>query len=229
MTRTELREEIRRMLRDTSTDTSRQRWTDTDLNSRINWAQLKISTLTRCLQTRTTTNITSGTSEYTFATDFLAEITVLYLDSDSDWKALQKITEKELDLYETEWRSTDGTPTHYYIRENQLGLYPNPDVSRTNALRYDYYETPDDLSADSGATGTPFNAISELIPFHDIITIEVARKCKIDEGLFNDADKLKIEFDRRLREMKHQLGMKAEETRIINIYETARSKSRRTK
>lgn len=230
MNRQEIRDEIRRIIKDTDTVTTRQRWTDTILNNRINASQGKIAAITLCLTKRVATDVSivSGTAEYDLDSKFLSEIVVQMLDANSQWTCLTKATEEELNAYNVNWRSLTGTPTSYYIARGKIGLYPCPDFSRATSLRMDIYCRPDDLSTDTGTTGTPFNADDLFTDFHDTIVLDVARRCKISEGLKDDAALLKQEFDERIRDMRAILNMDLTNSRMINIYETARTSTRRT-
>jgi hypothetical protein len=230
MNRQEIREEIRRIIKDTDTNTSRQRWSDTILNTRINASQGKIAAITMCLSKRVSpdVSIVANTQEYALDSKFLAEIAVQMLDSNSQWVRLSKTSEEELDNKNANWRGINGTPGSYYIARGYIGLSPYPDFSRTTALRMDIYCRPDDLSTDTGSTGTPFNNKDLLTDFHDTIVLDVARRCKISEGLKDDAKLLLDEFDNRIRDMKSVLNMDLSNARMINIYESARVSSRRT-
>lgn len=224
----EIRDEVRRIIKDTDTNISRQRWSDTVLDNRINIAQGKIAAITLCLSKRVTPDIdiVAGTSEYDLDADFLSDIAVQYLDSGSEWVTLTKTTEEELSSRGINWRVTTGSaPSHYYISRGKIGLYPCPDFSRSTALRQDIYCRPDDITDDADV---PFNASALLEDFHDIIVIDVARTCKISEGLKDDAELLRSERDDRIRDMKMILNMDLTNQRMINIYESARTSTRRT-
>lgn len=228
MDRTALRTEIRQLINDTSVDTDRQRFSDTVLNTRIDDAQERIVQLTKCIESRITTDITAGTSEYDFPAEFLIETQVLYLNSDGDWKMLRKISETELNYYYSTWRSESGTPSHYYLRRSatKLGLYPNPDTSRTSALRIDFVRRPTALVDD---TSIPFNALTRLYPFHDIICLEVAKLCSLDEKKMDPVTYFEQKLVQRLRQLMDFVSEPIEGTRIINAYELARASVRRTR
>jgi len=224
--RSELRAEIRRLIKDTSSDTTRQRWTDAVLNNRIDWANEDVVVNTACLQSRITTDITSGTAEYTLPADFLYAQEIKYKNSDGNWNMLQQITFRQLDLSDADWEGTNGTPSHYYIRRNVIGLYPNPDTSRTAALRIDYVERPDDLAGD---TSYPYNAVTSLYPFHDLVVLRVAARCKEDEGVWVESDKLLGRYYAGIKQMTAKLGERFDDLRIMNIYEKVRAGPRRTR
>jgi hypothetical protein len=140
---------------------------------------------------------------------------------------LEKKTETELDLEVSNWRhETSDTPTFFYIRRSYIGIVLTPNFSKTNGLRVDFFRRPDAFTLD---TDIPFDEIPELYPFHDSICYAVTIKCKQDEGDWISAEKLQLEFYKRISEIKEQVSFKNEETRLKNIYETVRSAPRRTR
>jgi hypothetical protein len=225
MNRGEIRDEIRRLVRDT--DSTNPRWSDTVLNDRINQSHERIACLTKCIITRITDGLVSGTSEYVLPSYFLEEFGVLWLDSDGQWNPILKKTEKELDLETANWRSLTGSqPLNYYIRRTRIGIVPYPDFTRASSLRLDIARRPDDMTLDADI---PFESRADLYPFHNTISLDVAMKCKIDDGTYTDASGLKGLVEEGIRQIKYQNLEDSADTRIINIYETARNTPRRTR
>jgi hypothetical protein len=226
MNRGDIRSEIREILKDTSTDTTQQRWSDAILNNRINRAQGKIAALTKCIGKRgTDIDIVNGTSEYDLDATYLSTVQVQIKDLAGNFSPLEKKTEEELNLYHPYWRQDVGAPGIYYIARNKIGLYPCPDYSRNGGLRMDYYCRPTDMTQDSDI---PFDSKAILTDFHDLIVIEACRVSKFASGEKEDYLMLEQEFAKRIKEMKVILNGDVDDTRMINIYETARSAPRRT-
>jgi hypothetical protein len=225
MNRGEIRDEIRRLVRDT--DSTNPRWSDTVLNARIDISHEKISCLTKCIISRITDNLVSGSAEYPLPDVFLEEFNVTWLDSDGLWKVLSKKSERELDLEVANWRSlTCSTPVNYYIRRNKIGIVPYPDFSRSSSLRLDIARRPDTFTLDADI---PFQGRTDLYPFHNTISYDVAIQCKIDDGTYQDASGLKALFDEGVRMIKYQNLEDSSDTRIKSVYEIGREQPRRTR
>ncbi len=227
MDREAIRDEARRLYEDTSTTASKQRWSNTVLNTRINEIHKAICVRTKCIRSRITVDtITAGTAEYAMPSIFINAIAAYILDSASDWLPLVKKTEKELDMYDRNWRDTSGDPaSHFYRRREYVGLYPNPSVTRASALRVDFYRLPDDFSAD---TDVPYESVTEYFPFHRLIAVKAARQ-SLPKGDTEGKLLLTREFEKGIREMIQVNQLRGEETRMTNIYEQARTSPRRTR
>lgn len=224
MNRGEIRDEIRRLVSDTSTDTSRQTWSDAILNTRIDAAHEKIACITKCIETRYTDSLVSGTSEYALPSYYLEVISVAVKDNDGNWKQLIKSSENELDIQDSGWRDRDGSNlTNFYIRNGYIGIYPNPDYASTNGLRVDMYRRPTAFTAD---TDIPFDSNNELYAFHDILAYEVATKCSLDSRKKEDAAYFRGLVEDGIRKINYQLASDSEDTRMINVYESDRETSR---
>jgi hypothetical protein len=224
MDREDLRNEIRRLLLDT--DTTNPRWSDTIINDRIDLSHDRIACLTKCIESRITDGIDLGVSEYALPSYFLEIKNVQILGNGStEWIAIDKITEEELDNANHGWRNLPGEPQKFYQRRNNIGLYPEPDYTQTNSLRIDIYRRPDAFTSD---TDIPFEGVTSLYPFHMAIAYDVARMCSLDDVNVNKITVFTAEVDKLTRQILYQLATQAEETRIPNIYEKSRSQARRT-
>lgn len=228
MDREDIRDEVRRLVRDTSSTTTKQRWSNTVINDRLNEVHKEICARALIYRVRATAvNIVSGTAEYDMPTDFIKEEAIYFLNSSSEWRPLVKKTEKELDMYDKNWRDTSGDPsTHYYLRIDKIGLYPNPSVTRNSALRVDYIRVPASFTQD---TDVPFGSLAEYYPYHRLVAVETARRCMSDRGqdFINEIATFGVEYEKGLRELIALNNSKNEQTRITNSYERARKCSRR--
>jgi hypothetical protein len=225
MDRQSIREEIRRLVRDV--DTINPRWSDTVLNSRIDQAHEYIACETRCIWTRATDiDLVAGTQEYALPSNFLEETEVLYKNSSDEWSMLEKKQIRELDLEGWNWRALTGDPSMYYIRGAYIGLVPYPDTSRTGALRIDLAIRP---TAFTSETDIPFDSNNEFYAYHDALCFYVALKCKLDENQDKDANAMNIILTQRVAQIQKQVESKSVGTRIMNVYEIGRAKSRRAR
>ena len=230
MNRSDLRTETRRLIKDTSTDTNRQRWSDTDLNSRIKLAQEDLVSRTSCLVSRgAAINIVADTTEYDLPTGFLHAIYVAYKDIDGDYIKLEPITLEELELYNGDWENTTSSePTHYYLRlgSGKIGLYPTPTVAVTSGLRIDFVKKPTAFSND---TTEALDAASHLSPFHEYLCYYVAHLCKLDEGNLMEANIFQMKYLEGIRDTRARIAEQFETgvPRMMNIYEIARMRGHR--
>ena len=147
---------------------------------------------------------------------------VSYKDSAGSWHQIDETTMEELDHLSgsVSWEDdTNSCPTHYYLRRHKIVVYPLPTVAVASGFRIDFIQRPDSMSADDSI---PYNGISRLYPFHHMLTFWVARLCQIDEGRFDKAGNLLMEFEKKVNELKKFLSIRIEQRRIINVYETNR-------
>jgi hypothetical protein len=221
-----IREEIRRLIKDVSEDPGLQRWSDAVILSRINAIQEEVSAFTNMLETSLDINAVSGQSEYPFTSVILAVKKAYWKDDNGTYIPLEKKTTTELDIIDKEWRDTNGTPSVYYIRDNYIGLYPNPDVTRTAGLRIEVAERPTDLAIDADI---PFNSIYQFYPFHQGICFGVARLCMFDEGKFNEASQFETRHYNVIKEIQKQISSENIDVRIPNVYESLRSSPLKTR
>lgn len=224
MDRGEIRDEIRRLLLDT--DTNNPKWSDTVLNARIDLSHDRIACLTKCIETRITDGVDLNTSEYDLPDFFLEIKNVQILDSgSSSFRAIDKVTEEELDNSNPNWRSLSSSIQSFYQRRNKIGLFPTPNYTQSDSLRIDMYRRPDAFAADDEI---PFEGITSLYPFHMVIAYDVARMCSMDDVNANKITIFTAETDKLTRQILYQLATTSEETRIPNVYEQGRSRARRT-
>ena len=95
-----------------------------------------------------TTNLVLNQAEYSFLTDeqgnsILNLTRIDCLDSNGNWKRLQIIDQNEIPGALDEFNETAGTPVFYdKIADNIIKLYPKPDASITNGLKFYFQRTP---------------------------------------------------------------------------------------
>ncbi len=216
MTREDIRNEIRRLVNDTDTDTTRQRHTDAAINSRIDWVNEDIVAKTLCLPSRITNDLTAATAEITLPDDFLFPTDVWRLDG-SDWVPLGEMDIPTLDHQHPAWQSLSGNPSVYYIRRNKIGLVPYPSATISGGLRIDFIQRPDALGADGSF---PFNGVTKLYPYHYNVVLGVTYKVLYDEAKNEQADRFFGMYNKEIKDMKKFIGERPQGTaRIRNIYE----------
>jgi hypothetical protein len=183
----DIRNQVRIFLKDTSSDTDRQRWSDTQINNAINIAQNNVNCLTWCTHSSYSISVTTGTREYDLGSDVYGVERVTLDD-----KIIPMLSIKKLDKGDEDWEgsTTDGTPTNYYIRQNLtssetnyvIGFDPLPDDDFTAKIFY--ITIPDDMSADSDE---PFNDYARLVPYHHLVVLYTVYWLQFADGNLNEA------------------------------------------
>jgi len=140
---------------------TRRRFSDARLNAFINEAQRSVVLEARPILRSGQFELAAGTTYYSLPSDFLQVSRVTL-----DWDTLAETTPEAQDRA-SEWQTVGAEPTHYYIHfasRTKIGFYPFPDTARsTGTVRFEYWAQATDLSADADV---PFNAITELNPYH---------------------------------------------------------------
>jgi hypothetical protein len=126
-------------------DTSNQQWSTSQIQDRLQKAQEKFVSDTRCLRDVLTTSIVAGTSQYALSTETFDVVRV----GISGRSSLKKISKFDLDMsIGGDWSTTTGSPSHYYVNTSTLNkhvvLYPIPqdNDAGTDNLIIDYVKVP---------------------------------------------------------------------------------------
>jgi hypothetical protein len=175
--------DVRLMARDPSAS-GRTRFSDAQILDLINEGQRDAITNTLCIRKEYTFDTSSGTRYYSMPTDYITIDRVLHDD--------QKIEEKspaKLDLASSEWETVTGEPINYFVNfssRTKIGFYPYP-VSGTSTatVKVEYYAQATELTS----TDTPFNSITEFIPFHSMLTYYSVAQMMYIDGLVSSADR----------------------------------------
>ena len=183
-------------------------WTDTELLRRINIKTKQIVRYTGCLQkVDTSTTSVSGTQEYTKPSTCMRLTRVLF-----DSKKIYNIPISELDgmsaagAISHPWTDDSGTPTHYYERIDKIGLYPNPDSAETITLEYIY--SPTDLST---STDIPFDSVTYLYDYHNLIVFGVLYDCFLEDGNEAMFQEHKKNYQQGMEDLRRQMLSKPDE------------------
>ena len=165
----ELRDLTRLKLRDTTSDSNFQKFTDARILTLLNEAQRQIVNQTWLLSGTTTFGLVSGTAEYPMPDDFLAPLRVTISN-----KALEETTYQGLDADRTDWTTRSSTPTAYYITgysnsllPTQMGFVAKPSTNSVNSVTVFYAKRAADLVSD---TDVPFGGKKIFLSYHDLLT-----------------------------------------------------------
>lgn len=178
-----IQNQVRVLLRDNNSDTTKRRWTDAELTERINLVQNSMVMRTMCLQGRAKLTTETNRAEYRLPDDCMKVLRVAYEISASTgnyyklgWSSLAGQDKTKY------WEQTPaGQPTEYYSRRNFIGFKPKPSASYSGAdkARIDYVVIPSTLSA---STDVPFNGDYSLYSFHEGIVYGTVALCLWAEG-----------------------------------------------
>ena len=141
-----------------STNTSRQRYTDTQIYEYLNQAQRLAISQSYCLQQNIVFQLTPGTTYYTLPANY-EEITRVTIGS----KYIPQQSVAALDGKSRGWEAASGYPTYYFINfssRSLIGFAPFPmQASDTDTIKVEYSIAPTDMV---NPTDLPFNGINEL-------------------------------------------------------------------
>lgn len=157
------------LLNDTSSDSTRQRFSDAQLLGFLNDGQREAVAFSWVLKSSYTLTLVSGTTEYALPSDFVATWRVLYRD-----KKLDQTSLPELDANTVGWRNVAGIPQKYYIylgATTNIGFYPAPSTGSAGTVVVYYYQQPADLTTTSE---TPWNGWALLTPYQSGLVYYIA-------------------------------------------------------
>jgi len=147
--------EIRTRIRDRLVEQDSGHFTDAQLTSIVNEAQDVFADITHCLfkYWDVTGGSVASQAEYQLPVDCLDVYEVRWGSGSAETK-LDPYDWEDLANISATWWTSGGTPTHYFMREDLLGLYPYPTGNATRIRIYGH-ERPDELSADGDVTPIP--------------------------------------------------------------------------
>lgn len=158
------------LLRDTSSDTTRQRFSDTQLLNWLNDGQREANAFGFVLQSSYTFQLVSGTTEYALPTDFLTPWRVTYKG-----RKIEQTSFNQQDATSVAWQTQSvGTPNGYYIylaSSPTIGFVPAPSSTSTGTIVVWYIQQTTDMTT---TTQVPFNSWSQLIPYHSGLAYFIA-------------------------------------------------------
>ena len=186
LTLAEARTEVRRLIKDTATSTTLQRYSDSTLLTFINQAQREVVNQTWCLVTSTNITLTPNVTYYSMPNDMIAAEIVRFKDQSGRTRKLLAVSYKS--LYETnpDFEKQTGPPMNYTSRfslsgrsNREMAFLPIPTSASTGIVTMDYYSQSVDLVNDSDVL---LNGIPILVPYHEGIVYQAVSKIKTIEG-----------------------------------------------
>lgn len=185
-----------------------QGFTDAQMNAELNEGQLEIVMLTDALQNEANFNITTeeSYSVSTIASDFLkidreGGLLVKVLNDETEFDRLTYRSMETLDVLYSGWRDADSSLPHsYFLRGDNIHIYPKSKDSIANGGRLYYIQKP---TAMSGDTSNPFNNLSWLYPFHKVIVLYAAMTILTSVKKYAEANAVEALYADRINVMKN--------------------------
>jgi len=164
--------------------TGRARFTDSQILGFINEAQRDTIGATLCIRKAYVFDTIVGSAYYSLPSDFMQIDRVL-----SDNQKLEEKSPSKLDQASSEWETETGEPINYFINfssRTKIGLFPYPIVDAdTETVKVEYYAQAAELTV----SDIPFDAITELTPFHSMLSFYAASEMGYIDGLISQADR----------------------------------------
>jgi len=158
----------RTLLKDGSSATNRQQFSDAQYLSWASDGQREANAQNWLLVTSTTFALFGGTTEYAMPADFLFPVRVWYQQVGQPMTKLPATSFNDLDAKSPGWYNVTGTPINYYVDESTstayLGFYPAPTAVSTGPVIVYYLQSTVDLSA-SNESALPFNSWTIMQPY----------------------------------------------------------------
>ena len=168
------------LINDNNADSSKYKYSASNLNERINIAQLDVVKKTKCLEGREYITVSSASYTYTISTMTIETVRAGFQNSSSTttFQVLVKVTQADMDLIKDWETKPAGNPQQFFMRKNTLNLYPKPSGTYAGYLvRHDYIKIPATLSSDGSI---PFDGELYLEPYHPLIIWYVVALCRAD-------------------------------------------------
>lgn len=169
----------RSLLKDASTNTNRQQFTDAQYLAWASDGQREANALNWLMQSSTTFNLVGGTTEYAMPSDFMFANRVWYqVPTSQPWQKLPASSFNDLDARYPGWQSVSGgPPLNYYIDMTTgtvyMGFYPAPATISTGPIIVYYVQNTQDLTT-SNESALPFNGWLAMQPYVSALPYYVA-------------------------------------------------------
>jgi hypothetical protein len=203
MTWSDIKTNTRLAIKDTNT--TRQRYSDTQLLSLANECQRDLQNAGWIVSKSTSFPLVSGTTYYNVPTDVVAITRVTH-----GYKLLKETTMDAEDAASSGWELAGGPLPRAYFQDRtqpgKIGFVPWPNAaSSTSTVRMQYVAQPADMASTSD---TPLNADARYAPYHDLFIQYIAYRVYLLEGETAKADYYGRQYESRLQNMRDRLGSK---------------------
>ncbi len=176
LTLSQLETQTRVLIRDTTSDTNYQRFSNATLDAFLNEGQRDMQNQSWLYQGAFTMDLTAGTIEYALPADYITTVRVTLANI-----PLTQVSFQGLDANGTNWTVATATSTQYFIDSfvsgtpSNIGFVPKPKFTTAGGTVFVQYVRQVPLLVNS--TDVPFNGNSELLPYHDALADFAAARC----------------------------------------------------
>lgn len=170
---------IRIIVDDVNSTNGTIRYSSATIYTMINNAQRMFCITTRALEAFATQQLTAGTTEYALPSNalYLERVTLDRFDGNGPEWIPQK-TVWGLDVEMENWAIETSSPTSYYLRNQQIGMYPFPEFSGAELAIW-YIRYPDDMTAESDFV---FEGHTQVEPYWEALASYAAYSIFVMEG-----------------------------------------------
>ena len=186
LTLSQLEAQTRTLIRDTSSDTNFQRFSNAQVDSFLNEGLRQLQNDSWLYQGAFSMDLTSGTLEYPLPADYITTVRVTISSQAITQVSFQGLDGQNGGSYGAgspgfNWTIALSTPTEYYIDSfvsgtpSYIGFYANPKYTTRGGAVFVQYVRQVPLLVNE--TDVPFNGNSELLPYHDGIADFAAGRC----------------------------------------------------
>lgn len=197
LTAADIMSRARVMMRDNASDTTRQRFSDSQLLEWVNDGQREANSFAWVMQSSYTFTLTGGTTEYFLPSDFQATWRVTYKNRKIDQTSLN-----QLDAESVQWMNAKGEVQKYYVylaSTPVIGFQPAPVSTSTGTAVVYYLQQPAELTSTSQS---PWNGWSQLVPYQSSLAYYVAYRGLWTIGDIDQANRYLEEWNQWVTVMK---------------------------
>jgi hypothetical protein len=166
------RGEVRTLVRKRLGETTAAFWTDSQLDTWINYGVKDTAYKAKCNRAKTNFTIATDTQTYTF-TNINANIysinEVYHYYNGEKWRKLDMINRTDLDVLYEGWQSADSSVPQYYWydrEEDIFGVFPAPTSDHAGADYLEIYYTYKPASITAGDSNQDSTELSIPEPLH---------------------------------------------------------------
>lgn len=210
LTLAEAKTELRRLIKDTATSSSLQRYSDTVLNSYLNQGQRDVVTATWCLETSTGITLSPSTTYYDLPSNIISVKMVTYLSATNIQRRLVQKSYKSQIESNPEWERQTGPPMNYMVRSStdsglslEMAFIPIATSASTGTANVTYYKQATEMTSDSDIL---LDGDYTLVPYHNSVVYSAAMNIQIIEGNVQMAQSYSQLYQAMVAAMKSRLG-----------------------
>ena len=198
----EIRTEVRLHIKDSNT--SRQNYSDTQVNNIINQVHRDVVNLTWVVKKSTSLELTDETTHYALPTDLIQIARLTFRDENMEEMSLAGL---DGEFSDSDWETAGGYPDKYYqnpVLPGYVSFYPYPNSSTsTGTVKINYFAQSNTLSSDSN---TPFNGDYRYQDYSDILIWGAVYEIYVIEGRVDKAQYYGNLYESRLMIMREGLA-----------------------